>query len=235
MRPSIRDIVSALYDGIKLVRDAVRREAIYAMLRAVIDPKPTRYNKLRSEFVDLVQLAVASYLSSSRPVSSYRSDVRNAVTEYFTKAFYRGYVDAGGEETEEEDDNWLVLEVNRQIDFVDSMFDSLKAVRGDVDPDDEANKRAAAWAGTMDGIYNEGKFRGDGNVMLTMKRDPSAPEAQSDPCATCKRWRGKRRSAKKWRADGLLARNGNEAYECGRWEGSCFDEFYLDNGKKYSA
>lgn len=232
---------SAGHAAVKAIRAAawaLRVELTRARLslRSVIDPKPDKYPTLRSVLYEEVYEAVSGYLSSGGPVTSYRNRMRKAVEEYFLLGFYRGYVDAGAEEVEDEDEDWVAESIADQVDFIYGLFDSLKVLRDNgVDSSAEGEARATAWAGTMDGIYGEGKFRGDGNKMLTMKRDPDAPESIADPCATCQRWRGKRRSAKKWRADGLIARNGNDAYECGRWEGACYDEFYDDSGRKYSA
>lgn len=229
-----REITNAVRTA---ARAAYRAVIVYRLkLRAAIGDVP-KYPTIRAAFYEEVYMAVSGYLESGGAVTSYRNQMRRAVQDFFLDGFYRGYVDAGAEETDDEDEQWIAGEIANQVEYVNELFDTLKAIRagGGVDASAEGDARATGWSGTLDGIYNQGKALGDGNQMLTMRRDPSAPEAQSDPCATCKRWRDKRRSAKKWARDGLLARNGNLAYECGRWEGSCFDEFYTDNGKKWSA
>ena len=202
-----------------------------AVMRAKIVDKPSKYPTVRAAFYEDVYAAFNGYLEGGGSVTRYRNQLRDAVETHFPAGFYRGYLDAGGEETEKEDETWLNGEIDRQIDFVYAAFESLKAMReaGDVDAGAEAEARAVAWAGTLDGVYAEGKFRGDGNKMLTFLLRKDAPAAE-DPCTDCARYEGQRHSAKWWIARGLVARNGNENFECGRWADHCFHEFYTDEG-----
>jgi len=89
------------------------------------------------------------------------------------------------------------------------MFIALKDLRGTVDPDEEATRRADGYTDTLGAVYGEGKLRGDKNKMYTFVGDDG-----EESCATCQRLKGKRMKAKKIIADGMIPRPGNEHFDC---------------------
>lgn len=190
------------------------------------------YPTLRRQYRTIIYGAVSGYLEGSGSVTRWTNLAGRAVLDYFSKAFYRGYTDAGGAETEPDDETWLTVRAQAELGFVAEMFAALKAKRmKGADGEAEANARADAYAATLDGVYSEGKLRGKDNVILTLKRRPGEA-ASKDPCAECKRYEGKRHSAKWWRSRGLVERP-NPKYGCGRFE-HCKHSFFTDDGKMYA-
>lgn len=201
-------------------------------LKAAVPDVPG-YPATRREYVSRIGAAVNGYLESSGSTTAWRNQARKAIVEEFPNAFYSGYAEAGGEETEDEDESWLTGAINDELSNVDDMFVALKRLRGTVDPDEEADARAEGYAVTLDSVYSEGKLRGNDNVMLTMEGQDGESKNACPPGTGCKKYNGQRHSAKWWRARDLIRRNGNENYPCGRWP-DCQHNLYDDEGEEYT-
>ena len=191
-------------------------------------PPTEDYAMVRADLLERLTDAFLSFVSSS-PGTRHKNAARRAVAEAIPAAFYSGYVDAGGEETEADDEKWLTAEQGRQLDFLIDTFEALKDDReNETATEDALRGRAETWARTLDGIYAEGKLRGKDNVMLTFDGDDG-----EESCRECQKYKGKRHSAKWWLKRDLVRRNGNEHYTCGRW-GNCHHGFYTDDGTLYA-
>lgn len=188
-------------------------------------PDAPAYPKTRREYVSIVGAAVSGYLE--RGGRSYKNTMRRAVAEKFPDAFYRGYSDVGGEDTEPEDESWLTDKMNAELGFIDDLFASLKLIRdaGDFDADAIADEKADGYADTLDGVYAEGKLRGDRNKFYTFVGDDGA-----ESCISCKRLKGKRMKAKKIIKDGLVPAPGNENFDCGGYR--CQHYWEDDDGNR---
>lgn len=180
----------------------------YDAFKAAVPDAPA-YPTTRRQYVSSVGLAVSGYLESGS--SRHKNAMKRAVVEAFPNAFYRGYDEVGGEDTEDEDEAWLTDKLNAELENVDALFVSLKAIRatGDFDADEIADERAEGYAATLDGVYAEGKLRGDKNKMYEFDGDDG-----EESCATCTRLKGKRMKARKIIAEGLVPSPGNENFEC---------------------
>lgn len=203
--------------------------ALASKLKAAI-PATEDYDVVRADFGNRLKDAFDSYASTG--ASGRRSagnDARAAVAEDVPAAFYRGYHDAGGEDTEQDDDDWLTHEQARQLAFMKDALASLKE-QADAETltEDGITSRVENWQSTLDGIYAEGKLRGAVNVMLTYDGDDG-----EESCDDCQRYKGQRHSAKWWLKRDLVRRNGNDNYACGRWK-PCQHHFYSDDGELYA-
>lgn len=180
----------------------------YDAFKAAVPDAPA-YPTTRRQYVSSVGLAVSGYLESGS--SRHKNAMKRAVVEAFPNAFYRGYDEVGGEDTEDEDEAWLTEKMSAELENVDALFVSLKVIRaaGDFDADEIADERAEGYAATLDGVYAEGKLRGDRNRMYTFVGDDG-----EESCSDCTRLKGKRMKAKKIIADGLLPAPGNDNFEC---------------------
>jgi hypothetical protein len=198
-------------------------------------PDTEDYDVVRADLVNRLTNAFMEYLASDSSVRAARNDAKQAVVEDVDAAFYRGYEDAAGAdaETEDDDEKWLTAAQSEQLGFMADAFESLKEWRAAGDfTESDVDDRAETWGVTLDGIYQEGKARGAGNVMLTFRR-PDGAVASKKPCSDCARLDGKRHSAAWWSKRDLIRRNGNDAFECGRWEG-CLHDLFLDSGDLFS-
>lgn len=207
----------AMLASVALAYDAV-------VVKAAVPDAPA-YPRTRREYVSIVGVAVAGYLESGG--RSYKNTMRRAVTEKFPDAFYRGYSDVGGEDTETEDESWLTDKMNAELGFIDDLFASLKIIRdaGDFDADAIADARTDGYADTLDAVYAEGKLRGDKNKVYEFKGHDG-----KENCAKCKGLKGKRMKAKKIIAEGLIPSPGNENFDCLGYE--CEHYWEADDGTR---
>ncbi len=169
---------------------------------------------LRADLVNSIFDAFIGFLSSAGSVTKWRNDGRKALARNIPDAFYRGYQDAGGEETEDEDEAWIKSKLGEQSDFMGGAFESLKGWRdGETFTEGDVQARADVWGGMLDGVYSEGKLRGGKNMMLYFDGDDGA-----ESCDTCQRLKdGPNRSTKYVREHGLIPYPGNPNFECGSY------------------
>lgn len=191
-------------------------------------PPTEDYDVVRADLVNRLGDTFLGYVSTARGGADKR-EAGQALIENISAAFYRGYRDAGGEETDEDDEKWLTKTQASQLAWLNKAFDDLAVVRkNETAKESDLRARAEIWGVTLDGVYAEGKLRGKANVMLTFDGDDG-----EESCRECQRYKKKRHSAKWWIKRDLVRRNGNDAYTCGRWH-NCHHHFYLDSGALYA-
>jgi hypothetical protein len=202
---------------------------VAAKLKAAL-PVTEDYAVVRADFDNRLTDAFLSFAGSGGNASrGPRNEARSAVAEDVPAAFYRGYKDAGGEETDPDDEDWLTGEQARQLAFMNDALSALKQQAADETVTEDGIKtRVENWLSTLDGIYASGKLRGKDNVMLTFDGDDG-----KESCKECQRYKGQRHSAKWWIKRDLVRRNGNDNYGCGRWA-NCQHDFYTDDGELYA-
>lgn len=178
--------------------------------------------RIKREFHAKISSAVGGYLESGGSITRWRNIARKAVVDDHPRAFYTGFVETGGEdaETEAEDERWLTNETNTQLDFVDEMFVALRDLRGTVDADEEAERRADGYTDTLGAVYGEGQLRGDKNKMYKF-----VGEDGEESCKDCQRLKGKRMKAKQIIDDELIPAPGNKRFEC---EGYRCQHYWVD-------
>lgn len=201
---------------------------IQARIKAALPPTDD-YDNTRADYSNRLFESFISYLSSGGTSRRFENQVRRAITEDFPQAFYRGYADAGGEDTEKADEAWLTARMATEFGFVGPVFDELEAWRESEDfTEQDVKDKAETWCVTLDGVYSEGKLRGNDNIMLTFDGEDG-----EESCKQCQKYKGARHSAKWWTARDLIRRNGNENFDCGRWE-NCQHDLYDDEGELYT-
>jgi len=152
-------------------------------------------------------------------------------------AFMAGLRDGGATDEDapsfvEDNRDMLATFITGQTSHVDGFAAAVADVR------DEKDKRAAAferasilkridlWVEAMRGIAEQAAVIAKGDPVLTLLGDDGL-----ENCATCARYKGKRHRRSWWAKRGLLDRNGNENFECGRWDGGCAHSYYYDSGE----
>lgn len=176
-------------------------------------PSTEDYDVTRADLVNRLTDAFLSFVSSARG-QGFKNAARRALVEDIPAAFYRGYQDAGGEETEADDEKWLTAEQGRQLDFMVDAFTAL-TVQRDNESSTQAgiDSRVGMWAATLDGIYTEGKLRGSKNVMCRF--DGVDGEHSCESCQDLKD--GPPRSVKWIRAHNAIPKPGNKDFDCECW------------------
>jgi hypothetical protein len=189
------------------------------------------FETIKAQYGDKVYKAILEYLSSERPSTKFRNDVKKEMVAAFPETFYLAYANGKREDVEKEDDAWLTARINQELSNIDATFVSMKSKRDDaVEIDkaeliDEANARADGYMRSLSGVYAEGLLRGAKSVMLTMVGEDGA-----DNCKDCKKQKGKRYSARKWIRIGIPGVPGNN-YECGGWK--CQHGLVTDDGERW--
>lgn len=185
---------------------------------------------IRADYSDRLFEAFIGYVSSGGAVTRWKNAARRAIVEDFPAAFYSGYVEAGGEETEADDERELTARMNAEIANLDGLFETLKAWRASEDfTEADIRARVDAWLVGLNSIYSEGKLRGDKNKMLTFDGEDG-----EESCNECQKYKGQRHSAKWWIALDLVRRNGNDNFGCGRWE-PCAHNLFTDDGELWAV
>jgi len=202
--------------------------------KTIVDTYVGEYeDSTRADYWTNIYESAYDYLTSSGAVTRYKNAARRAIVESFPTAFYSGYADAGGEETEDEDESWLTARMNKELGFVDALFMSLRELREsegfDKDSADaQASERADGYRATLDSVYAEGKLRGAGNLALTWRLG-----ATEKHCSTCSGLDGQRHGAKWWLKKGYKPREpGSETLECRGFNCDCILED--DKGNEYT-
>lgn len=151
--------------------------------------KQADYSFIREKYLDDILDTMEGFLGSDGAVTRFQNEMRRSVAEAFTDAFHAGYEDAGGEEIEPEDDEWLTARTDSELANVGLLFQGLRDARKEGDTEDLAAMHADAYARSLDATYSQGKLRGAKNKMLTMAGDDGEVS-----CKTCQRYKSQRRS-----------------------------------------
>ena len=112
-----------------------------------------------------------------------------------------------------------------QASFVNQFAKDTAEARLDSDKRTAILARVPLWVDSLRNFGEAGKLAALGNIALTFDGDDGA-----ESCDTCQRYTGQRHRRKWWADRGLLERNGNPNYECGRWD-NCHHHFKDDSGK----
>lgn len=177
-------------------------------------PATEDYDVTRADLVNRLTDAFLTFVSSQRGQAS-RNAARKAVAEDVPAAFYAGYADAGGEDTDDDDEKWLTAEQARQLDFLTDAFTALADDRDNETATEAAiDARVELWADTLDGIYSEGYLRGSKNIMCYFDGDDGA-----ETCDDCQELKDGPPRSVKW----ILAHEkkpfpGNKKFKCGCWK-----------------
>jgi len=194
------------------------------------------YAAIRNDYRSTLYSEIGSYLAGSGSVAKYKNAVHLAVNTAFTSASDMGYVDGGGKlPTDKDTNDWLNGRVASEFANVDALFTQLSALRKDPEFDKSeasniAMTRADGYTATLDGIYNESKVRGAGNMMLAFGGEDG--HTKGFPCRTCRKLKGQRHRASWWINRGLIPYPGNDNYECKTFQ--CKHFLYTDKGDLFT-
>lgn len=140
--------------------------------------------EVKAEYRDKLNAAMTDYLSSDRPITSFRNVFRRAVNDGFTFAFVAGWADAGASALTDEAQAWLNSRIEQEIQFADTLFTQLKALRDDqeltlAEKLEAAASHADGYTNTLTGVYANGKMMGE------PERDGKWKYGDTDHCSTC--------------------------------------------------
>lgn len=186
------------------------------------------YAGTRGDLWAAVYDAVYDFLNSNAQVGTYARPMATAVSKAYIETTDIAWEDGGADLPVEEDtQSWAKSELDAQLGYVDSLFQTLKALRkeGDFDPITEAFRAADRWASAMDGFYNAVKLAAAGNKMLTWNLGNTEQH-----CETCAKLDGQRHRASWYSSRGYYPRKPGSNTECGGYRCDC--SLTDDNGNE---
>ena len=180
-------------------------------------PGTDDYAAVRAEYESRLFDAFIGFASSSgRGGRAFRNEAGRAVTDATSAAFYRGYQDAGGEETEAEDEDWLTARQEGERGHLPGVFEWLAEAReAETITEPLIQERVERWAQSLDSIYSEGLLRGKKNQMLEWRY------GDTEHCATCLKLNGQRHTAKWYLARDYIPGKPGAAMDCGGYRCQC--------------
>jgi hypothetical protein len=141
------------------------------------------YEEVRNEYWADVYDSVEGYLTGTRPITSFRNKMYNAMNSAFQTGAELGYVNGGGEvPLDSVTQAWLDGEILAEKNNIDNLFAGLQQTWESKDAIAEAFARADGYAGKLDAIYAQAMMNGANNPMLTWKLGQT--ETHCDTCAS---------------------------------------------------
>lgn len=196
------------------VRAALRVAALVARKAPI--PDTYEPDVIRATLEDALFDAFMGYASSSGSVTKWRNAAGRAVTEAVADMFYRGYEDAGADDTEADDERWLTGKQAEQRDFLVGAFEAIKEDRdAETVTEDGVRARVEAWAQMLDAVYSEALLRGKKNQSLEWVY------GDTDHCPTCQRLNGQRHTARWYLARDYIPGKPGAAMDCGGYRCGC--------------
>lgn len=178
---------------------------------------------VQSEYQDKLYQAMADYLQSDRPITSFRNEFGRAVNDGFTFAFVAGWADAGASgPLTDAAQAWLNDRISQEVTFAAGLFADLKALRADdsiqmADKLSAAQVHAEAYTNTLTGVYAQGKMMGQ------PERDGVWNYGDTvQHCETCASLHGQTHPLSWYiEHDYIPQQAGSATLECGGWKCQC--------------
>lgn len=177
---------------------------------------------VQAEYQDKLYAAMSDYLQSNKPITSFKNEFKRAVNDGFTFAFVAGWSDAGASKLTDEAQTWLNNRIDQEVQFANTLFSDLKALRDDKeipmeDKLQSAQMHAEAYTNTLVGVYAEGKMQGD------PERDGKwVLGATEEHCDTCADLNGQTHPLSWYLDRDYIPRQaGSKTLDCGGWRCDC--------------
>lgn len=204
-------IRAALLRAIGRTEAALKAQAAKAALPDTYEP-----DVIRTTLTEALFDAFIGYASSAGSVTKWRNAAGRAVLEGISDMFYRGYEDAGADETEADDERWLTAKQAEQRDYLPGVFDWLKEQRdAETITEDAVRARVEQWAQMLDAVYSEGILRGKKNQLLEWRY------GDTDHCETCQKLNGQKHTAKWYLARDYIPGKPGAGMDCGGYRCQC--------------
>lgn len=190
-------------------------------------------NQALREYDNVLTRLAFDVLNGNMGAVDFRRAHKALIKSSAKDAFEQGWREGGGRlEDTEADDIALIGEfVAEQSGFVNDFAAWLVTTNEDGKRNWEMKRRIlaeriAAWVLALQNFSERIAARAQGDPYLTFDGDDG-----EESCDECQEYKGQRHRMSWWERRGLLKRNGNDNYGCGRWE-PCHHHFFYDNGKQ---
>lgn len=191
-------------------------------------------NEVTRDYSDLLERLVVDAANGNIKAGSIAKQMREAIIADATLVYQEGMREGGikdpAEEMSEDDDqainDWILSQTKYIYGFADDAV-AVAKLTGDerTAARDAMLARVEMWVSALEGLGRLGAVNAKGDPMLTFDGDDG-----KESCKDCAHYKGERHRKSWWQKRGLLGRNGNDKFECGRWDDHCFHNFYFDDG-----
>lgn len=208
--------------------EAIAAAAEYLSMRYGIEAKTIK--QIVAGYVNRLTSIVNAAIKSGDAVTMRRAHkalLKNAAFDVYRDGWREGGVDIADLEPDERDafDEAVADFIASQSEFIDQFAKDAASAKKDKAARDVVLARVDQWASSLRNFGEAGRVAALGNIPLTFGGDDG-----EESCDDCQQYKGQRHRRNWWAERGLLERNGNPNYECGRWD-ACHHSFLDDNGK----
>lgn len=226
----MQQINDAIRSGYLTVVD---KQAALAQAQKVLELTLAEYSKIRADYWATTYDVVYEYVTSSSAVTAFKSRLKRAMVEAFTKVGDIAWQDGGNKLPLDEDTNaWLTSKMNAELGYIDNTFETLRLLRKEETEETiqdvaihQAFSRADGYANTLDGLYSSIKVMSAGSRMLSF-----VGEDGDESCGDCRRYKNKRHKASWWVAHDAIPPNRN--FECHGYR--CQHVLVTDKGELFT-
>lgn len=205
------------------VIDAITKRVIAKAERKSINEVVRRY---RDAFENVLYDAFNGRMSQTLLVAKLAAIIESNAGDAYREGMREGGGDPETDFTKEDQsvvDDWISTQIGVLAGFAQAAVDVRSA-------DDKDTARAAIldrvdmWVEGLNQLGMLGSLNMKGDPMLTYDGDDG-----EESCTECQKYKGQRHRRSWWEKKGLLERNGNENFTCGRWD-NCHHNYYFDDG-----
>ena len=189
-------------------------------------------NEETRDYQDILERLVVDAANGNARRSAFVKEMQQEIIDRAETVYIEGLREAGREPPEITDDDqkrindWILSQTSSVGAFVD---DAMAVAELTGDERTEARNamldRVGVWVQALDWLGGIAKLEELGNIYLTFDGDDG-----KESCVQCQVYKGQRHKRSWWESRGLLERNGNLNFDCGRWE-NCQHNYYDDDGE----
>ena len=177
--------------------------------------------QIEAEYMITLEDLMVSYLDSARPITAFRNEFRRAANDAMILAVAAGWADGEGYGPIPDSLNtWVLGRIEQEVTFITGVFEELKQLRKEGDPepmDSFVGARVAGYTASIGGVYNYA-------VMMAKKLSMGVWQLGRTErhCGTCAGLHGQVRTLRWFLDNGYIPRQpGNPNLECGGWHCDC--------------
>jgi len=208
-----------------------RLDELLARGEVLIGIRTKTIAQVARDYEDALDRFVRDVLQHGGGEVDFRRSHKALIRSIAESAYIEGMREAGGSKDDLDGEDILAIETwkDNQVGYVDAFAADIRAASLSDAPEGAAAAilaRVPVWVASLRNLGDMGRLSALGNVNLTM----DGPDGK-ESCVECQTYKGQRHTKKWWERRGLLSRNGNENFSCGRWEGYCQHSFRNDDGE----
>ena len=171
-------------------------------------------NRALNNYIEDLYAIFLAFLKGEMTLEKAKKAAQDEAAAAFVVAFYAGFGAAGSGRPSQRDRAWIVKRYAKELVYLDGLFENLGKKKGlsleELAYISLALLHATGYAKTILGLYNEGKLRGNGEVLLVL----DGPDGR-ESCVTCQSLKGKAYPARWWVENELIPGPGTGYnYEC---------------------